>query len=110
MRPSISICRLVSSGTFTFCDRLNERRRYERKFRQARDVAFGESFAARDLDERTDAAGRQFLEPSSSPCECLQQRRIGLPRLIASVDDEPHLDATSLHLQRNEPEQVEHLA
>ena len=40
----------------TFRYRLNERRRYERQFRQARDVTFGQTFAARDLNERTDAA------------------------------------------------------
>ena len=40
----------------TFCDRFNERRRHEGQFRQARDVAFGKPFAARDFDQRTDAA------------------------------------------------------
>ena len=39
-----------------FCCRFNERRRYEGKFSEACDVAFGESFAAGDLYERRDAA------------------------------------------------------
>ena len=57
-----------------FHDCLSKRRRYERQFRQAGDVAFGKSFAARDLSERTDATGCQLFEPSSSPCKGLQRR------------------------------------
>jgi hypothetical protein len=45
----------------TFCDGAHYRRRDERQLGHARHVAFGESFATRDLDKRSYAAGCQFF-------------------------------------------------
>ena len=76
---------------------------------ESRDVALGESFASRNLEQRLDSTASYFFEPASRAGQCLEQRRVDLlRRLELPVDNDPHLDATAFNFHRDKMRKAKH--